>query len=119
MNYFSDIAMDTNQILAVLESYSSSNADEIALAIANDFRRRRIEKNLTRKEVSERSGVPISNLSRFEQKGAISLKNLIELAVTLNYTAEIKGLFATPKYQTMEELTQIRKNAGKKKAYKS
>jgi hypothetical protein len=66
MNYFSDIAMDTNQILAVLESYSSSNADEIALAIANDFRRRRIEKNLTRKEVSERSGVPISNLSRFE-----------------------------------------------------
>jgi transcriptional regulator with XRE-family HTH domain len=111
--------MDTSQILAVLEEYSSDSADEIAQTIANDFRRRRIEKNLTRKEVSERSGVPVSNLSRFEQKGYISLKNLIELASALNYTAEVKQIFAHPKYQTMEELTQIRKNAGKKKAYKS
>jgi transcriptional regulator with XRE-family HTH domain len=111
--------METNQILAVLESYSSDNAEEIALAIAHDFRRRRVEKNLTRKEVAERSGVPVSNLSRFEQKGTLSLKNLIELARAMGYTAEVKSIFATPKYQTMEELTQIRKNAGKKKAYKS
>jgi transcriptional regulator with XRE-family HTH domain len=112
-------AMETNQILALLDSYSSNNADEIAMTIANDFRRRRIEKNLTRKEVSELSGVPLSNLSRFEQKGYISLKNLIELAMSLNYTTEVKSIFATQKYQTMEELTQIRRNAGKKKAYKS
>jgi transcriptional regulator with XRE-family HTH domain len=88
------------------------------MTIAKDFRRRRIEKNLTRKAVSEQSGVPISNLARFEQKGCISLKNLIELAMSLNYTAEVKSIFATPKYQTMEELTQIRRNAGKKKAHK-
>lgn len=111
--------MDTNQILALLETYAADNSDEIAKAIANDFRRRRIEKNLTRKAVAERSGVPLSNISRFEQKGSISLKNLIDLARALNYTAEIKSIFATPKYQTMEELTQIRRNMGKKKAYKS
>lgn len=111
--------METNQILALLESYASDNADEIALTIAHDFRRRRIEKNLTRKEVSERSGVPLSTLARFEQKGCISLNNLIELAMALNYTAEVKSIFATQKYQTMEELTQIRRNMGKKKAHKS
>jgi transcriptional regulator with XRE-family HTH domain len=119
MNSFLVKTMETNQILALLDSYSSNNADEIAMTLANDFRRRRIEKNLTRKEVSERSGVPVSNLARFEQKGCISLKNLIELAMSLNYTSEVKSIFAAPKYQTMEELTQIRRNAGKKKAYKS
>ena len=39
--------------------------------------------------------------------------------MALGYTSEIKNLFATPKYATMEELTQIRKNTNKKKAYKS
>jgi hypothetical protein len=39
--------------------------------------------------------------------------------MSLNYTTEVKSIFATQKYQTMEELTQIRRNAGKKKAYKS
>ena len=38
--------------------------------------------------------------------------------MALGYTSEIKGLFATPKYSTMEELTQIRQNAGKTKAYR-
>jgi transcriptional regulator with XRE-family HTH domain len=119
MNFILAKTMETNQILALLDSYSSNNSDEIAMNIAQDFRRRRIEKNLTRKEVSKLSGVPLSNLSRFEQKGCISLKNLIELAMSLNYTSEVKNIFVTQKYQTMEELTQIRRNMGKKKAYKS
>ena len=38
--------------------------------------------------------------------------------MALGYTTEIKSLFAYPKYSTMEELTQIRKNTGKTKAYK-
>jgi hypothetical protein len=38
--------------------------------------------------------------------------------MALGYASEIKNLFAAPKYATMEELTQIRKNANKKKAYK-
>ena len=54
----------------------------------------------------------------FEQKGLISLKNLTALAMALGYTSEIKNLFATPKYATMEELAQIRKNTNKKKAYR-
>ena len=85
---------------------------------AADFRHRRVEKGLTRNQVAERADVAVSNVTRFEQKGLISLKNLIKLAMALGYTSEIKGLFATPKYSTMEELTQIRQNAGKTKAYR-
>ena len=110
--------VETNNILSVLDSYTLSNPDDIAREIADAFRKRRIEKNLTREQVAEQSGVAVSNIVRFEQKGLISLKNLIGIAIALGYTAEIKSLFDQPKYSTMEELTQIRKNQNKKKAHK-
>ena len=109
---------NTDNMLSVLENYLLDNADDISRQIAKDFRHRRVEKGLTREQVAERAGVAVSNVARFEQKGLISLKNLIGLAMALGYTSEIKGLFANPKYSTMEELTQIRKNTGKTKAYK-
>ncbi len=107
-----------NNILSVLENYTLDNADDIAKAMADDFRKRRIEKNLTREQVAEKSNVAVSNIVRFEQKGLISLKNLIGIAMALEYTAEVKNIFAEPKYSTMEELTQIRKNTGKTRAHK-
>lgn len=107
-----------NNILSVLDNYTLESADDIALKLAEDFRHRRIEKSLTREELAQTAEIAVSNLVRFEQKGLISLKNLIALAMALDYTSEIKNLFSTPKYTTMEELTQIRKNTNKKKAYK-
>lgn len=112
---------ETANILAFLDDYVSEglrNTEEnIAKAIAADFRKRRIEKNLTRAIVAKEAGIPLANLSRFEQKGLISLKNLISLARYMGYTAEIKGLFSEQKFSTMEELLQIRRNAGRKTAH--
>jgi transcriptional regulator with XRE-family HTH domain len=110
--------MDTDNMLSVLDNYTLDSADDIALKLSEDFRRRRIEKSLTRDEIAQTAGIAVSNIVRFEQKGLISLKNLIALAMALGYTSEIKNLFANPKYSTMEELTQIRKNTTKKKAYR-
>ena len=59
---------ETNNILAILDNYLHDNPDEIAKEMANDFRKRRIEKNMTR-EVADKSGVAVSNITRFEQKG--------------------------------------------------
>ena len=100
-------------------NYTLDNADDIAKGISDDFRKRRIEKNLTREQVAEQSGVAVSNIIRFEQKGLISLKNLIGIVMAMGYTSEIKHLFAEPKYSTMEELTQIRRNTGKTRAHRS
>ena len=109
---------DMNNILSLLDNYTFDNADDIARMLADDFRKRRIEKNMTREQVAEKSGVALSNIVRFEQKGLISLKNLIGIAMAMEYTSEIKNIFAEPKYSTMEELTQIRRNRGKKKAHR-
>lgn len=107
-----------NNFLSLLDNYTLDNADDIAKALAEDFRKRRVEKNLTRQQLAEKSGVAVSNIVRFEQKGLISLNNLIGIAMTMGYTSEVKNLFAEPKYSTMEELMQIRENRGKTRAHK-
>ena len=109
--------MNSDNILSVLDSFVLENAETITRKLADDFRHRRIEKNMTREQVAKKADIAVSNVIRFEQKGLISLSNLIALAMSMGYTAEVANVFAQPKYSTMEELTQIRKNAGKKKAY--
>lgn len=108
---------DRNNILAVLDGFRLDNADDIARQLAESFRRRRVEKNMTRERIAELSGVPLSSVARFEQKSLISLDSLIRLAMALGYTSEIKNLFATPKFNTMEELDMIRRKSGDKRAY--
>ncbi len=67
--------------------------------------------------MAERSGVPLSTVARFEQKGLIALESLIKLAMALGYTSEIKDLFGAPKFATMEELDLIRQKSKDKRAY--
>jgi transcriptional regulator with XRE-family HTH domain len=109
---------DTNNILSLLDNFTMTDATDIAHDIAANFRRRRVERNLTRAEMAEQSGVAIANIVRFEQKGLVSLANLIALAMALGYTSDIHNLFSKPKYSTMEELLMIRKNQKKKRARK-
>jgi transcriptional regulator with XRE-family HTH domain len=105
-------------MLSLLEGFTLTNTEDIAMDIAKELRQRRIEKNLTRNQLAERARVPASNVARFEQKGLISLQNLISLAMAMGYTSEIRHIFSQPKYSTMEELDQIRRNSGKKKAHR-
>ncbi len=106
-----------NNILSVLDSFTLDNTEDLAREIAENFRRRRVEKNMTRQRIAELSGVPLSSVARFEQKGLIAFDSLIRLAMALGYTTEIKNLFATPKFNTMEELDMIRRKSGDKRAY--
>ena len=86
-------------LLSLLNDYTLNNADDVTKAMAEDFRKRRIEKNLTREQVAEISEVTLGNIVRVEQKG--------------------KSIFAEPKYSTRKELTQIRRNKGKTRAHES
>ena len=109
---------ETNNILAILDNYLHDNPDQIAKEIANELNKQRIQKSLTREQVADKSGVAVSNITRVEQKGRISLKKLIGISVALEDTTEIKNGFSQHKYSAMEELQQIKRNANKKKAYR-
>lgn len=112
-----DIINNSNNILSVLDDFALDNADDIMMQVAENFRRRRVEKNITRQRMAELSGVPLSTLARFEQKGFIAFESLIKLAMALGYTSEIKDLFSAPKFDTMEELDRIRQKSKDKRAY--
>lgn len=93
------------------------NPEDIAMRVAENFRRRRVEKNITRQRISELSGVPLATVARFEQKGHISLESPTKLAMNLGYTSDIKELFGSARFDTMEELDLIRRKSKGKRAY--
>ena len=111
------IDSNSNNILALLENFTLDNSEDIMLQVAENFRKRRVEKNITRQHIAEKSGVPISTVARFEQKGLIAFESLIKLAMALGYASEIRNLFGTPKFNTMEELDLIRRKSNDKRAY--
>lgn len=108
---------NSNNILSLLEGFTLDNPEDLALKVAENFRRRRVEKNITRLRISELSGVPLSTVARFEQKGLIAFDSLVKLAMILGYTGDIKNLFGTARFDTMEELDLIRSKHNDKRAY--
>ncbi|MDD6702438.1 MAG: helix-turn-helix transcriptional regulator [Muribaculaceae bacterium] len=108
---------NSNNLLSILDNFTLDNAEDIAQQISHDFRKRRVEKNITRQRISEMSGVPLSSIARFEQRGLIALESLIKLAMALGYTSEIRNLFGASKFDTMDELDMIRRKRGGKRAY--
>lgn len=109
--------MNSDNMLSLLEDFTLDNPEDIAREVAENFRKRRVEKNITRQRISELSGVPLSTVARFEQRGLISFESLVKLAMALGYTADVRNLFGSPKFNTMEELDLIRRKKGDKRAY--
>jgi transcriptional regulator with XRE-family HTH domain len=53
------------------------------MKIAQNMRNLRLEKGLTQEGLSRRSGVSLSSLRKFEQKGVLSLESFFKLAMVL------------------------------------
>ena len=77
---------------------------EMAVEAAKRFRKVRISKKVTIKELSERSGVAYSTIRRFESSGEISFLSLIKMVSALDEDQEINGLFSEIIPQTIEEV---------------
>ena len=57
---------------------------EVQAGIAGRFKARRLDLNLTQRELAVRSGVTWSSLKRFERQGSIALDSLLHLAMVLD-----------------------------------
>lgn len=106
-----------NNILSLLDHFVLDNADDIARQVADNYRKRRVEMNISRREIAEKAGVPLPTVARFEQKGLISFETLVKLAIALGYASDVRNLFSTPHFNTIEELDMIRRKSGDKRAY--
>jgi transcriptional regulator with XRE-family HTH domain len=67
-------------------------------------RARRKEHGFSQEELSQRSGVSLGSLKRFETLHEISLKSLIKLAIALDCEDDFAGLFARKHYLSIQEI---------------
>ena len=100
----------TNTMISLI---SPSKAQQI---IAGNIRERRLQLDLTQVGLSERSGVPLATLRKFEQQGVISLESLLKLLMVLGMLdAMVKATKGTETtFSTLDEVIALN-NAPKRK----
>lgn len=81
---------------------------EIAKDIAVQEKKKRRLRKMTQKELSDRAGISLASLKRFEQTGEISFVSLIKIADILGETDTITQLFAGREYQSIQEVIDER-----------
>lgn len=64
--------------------------------LAENMRALRLHKGLTQEGLSQRSGVSLATLRKFEQKGAISLESLLKLAMVLDVIDKLVAAVEAP-----------------------
>jgi len=94
------------------------NPLSIAKAISRRMKERRIELNITLKELAENSGVSYGSIKRFESIYEISLKNLLTIAVVLNATEEFKQIFSRQQYSSIDEVLKVSEKKQRQRARK-
>ena len=82
--------------------------EEINLALAKRLAGIRKRQGLSQLQLSERSNVSYGSIKRFETSGQISLLSLTKLAVALGCEGELKNLFTSVRYNSIEEVLRER-----------
>ena len=93
-----------------MNQYVWETAEEMDAALAKRVRGIRKRRRLTQQALSERSGVSLGSLKRFEATGQISLLSLTKLAIAMGCENEIRSLFSKVVYENIEEVIDERKD---------
>lgn len=91
------------------------NPERLAMILAENCRRRRLDKGMSRRSLSEATGIPEPTLERFETKGKISLESFLKLVVEFGWFDEMSGILGKSKFTTGEELETINRNQNRQK----
>lgn len=82
----------------------SPSPAETGRGIAERLRELRKRKKISQQRLSEKSGVSLGSLKRFERSGEISLISLIKLASALEVQGELDHLFCDIPPVSIEEI---------------
>lgn len=77
---------------------------EIDQLIASRIRGIRKRRKISQKRLSEKSGVSLGSVKRFEQNGDISLISLTKIAIALEIEGELEDLFEEVPFLSIEEV---------------
>ena len=91
------------------------NPVSIAKKLALRLQKRRLFLNMSQKSLSEKSGVSLGSIKRFENSGEISLKHLLKLALVLDAMDEFHDLFPPKEYNSIDDIIRNRKQKERKR----
>lgn len=77
---------------------------EIDKMIAERIRGIRKRRRISQKRLSEKSGVSLGSVKRFEQTGEISLLSLTKIAIALEIQEELERIFEDVPLLSIEEI---------------
>jgi len=92
------------------------NPHSIAVKLAVRAKKLRLSQNLTQESLSQKSGVSLGSLKRFENKYKISLEHLLQLALALNALDAFHDLLPENDYQSIDEIINKKKIKNRKRA---
>ncbi|MCB1558549.1 MAG: transcriptional regulator [Alphaproteobacteria bacterium] len=89
--------------------------------LAEHIRTRRLSMNLTQAGLSERSGVPLPTLRKFEQQGVLSLEAFLKLLMVVGGLEEmIKAVEPAPvKFSSIDEVLGADSSTNRRKRGRS
>ena len=82
---------------------------EVAELLAERLRQRRLDLNWSREELSQRSGVTVASIRRFENTSEVSLARLLQLCMVLGSLDDFDQVLAASKTPSIAELKRQQK----------
>jgi transcriptional regulator with XRE-family HTH domain len=88
----------TNQFL------NQKTPNEIAKSLADKMKEHRKKLKISQEVLSQKSGVSLGSIKRFETKYEISLQSFIKIAIALDLDNDIENLFTQKIYASIDEV---------------
>ncbi len=85
-------------------AFNKRTSKEINELIATRIRGIRKRKKLSQERLSEKSGVSLGSVKRFEGSGEISLSSLTKIAIALECEDELERLFQEIPFNSIQEV---------------
>ena len=87
-----------------------STPKSIMQDLKDKFKQKRLSLNLTQEGLSNKSGVSLGSIKRFETSGEISFESLLKLALVLNYLDDFKNIAnkKDEQYDSMDDLLKVK-----------
>lgn len=95
-------------------THSLLSPGEITLRVGSNARAARLAQNLSRKTLSQMSGVSESTIKRFESSGQVTLDALVLMANALGCTQQLVELFAQEAPMSISDIKQGMRSRGRK-----
>ena len=87
-----------------MQTFKLTSPYDIVTGVAERLKRRRIDANLTQRELATRSGVPYASLRLIEDRGKGSFEAVVKIAFALDAEAEFQDLFPPRTPKTIDEI---------------